>query len=78
MFTRCINFKDYKPAAIIVSFYSCDRLELKYRQNIYVKYHIYVPQTWASSLQLLTFEQRGQQNFDTAATLFYTLLKKIT
>jgi hypothetical protein len=44
-FTRCINFKDYKPAAIIVSLYSCDRLELKYRQNIYVKYHIYGPQT---------------------------------
>jgi hypothetical protein len=28
VFTRCINFKDYKSAAIIASFYSCDRLEL--------------------------------------------------
>jgi hypothetical protein len=28
VFTRCINFKDYKSAAIIVSFYSCDRIEL--------------------------------------------------
>jgi hypothetical protein len=34
VFTRCINFKDYKSAAIIVSFYSCDRLELKYSQKI--------------------------------------------
>jgi hypothetical protein len=50
VFTCCINFKDYKSAAIIVSFYSCNILELKYRQNIYVKYHIYAPQTQASSL----------------------------
>jgi len=50
VFTRYINSKDYKSAAIIVSFYFCDRLELKYTQNIYVKYHIYAPQTRASSL----------------------------
>lgn len=28
VFTPCINSKDYKSAAVIVSFYSCDRLEL--------------------------------------------------
>lgn len=49
VFTRCINSKDQISAAIIVSFYSCDRLELKYRQNSYVKYHIYAPQTRAAS-----------------------------
>jgi hypothetical protein len=37
------KFQDYKSAAIIVSFYSCDRLELKHRQNNYVKYHKHVP-----------------------------------
>lgn len=36
MFTHCINFKDYKSATIIVSFYCCDGLELKYRQYTYV------------------------------------------